>query len=82
MWCRVPSTSATQEMVPKQKTAPRLKVILLLKMTTMYSALIDDAPPTWRASCRYCVFDRTPRVILMVLLGRTTSQVVTRWFML
>jgi hypothetical protein len=32
--CRVPSTSATQEMVPKQKTALGLKVILLLKRQT------------------------------------------------
>jgi hypothetical protein len=31
MRCRIPSTSATQEMVPKQKTAPRLKVINALK---------------------------------------------------
>jgi hypothetical protein len=44
MQCRVLSTSATQEMVPKQKTAPRLKVILLLKMMAMESALIYDTP--------------------------------------
>jgi hypothetical protein len=73
MRCRVPSTSATQEMVPKQKTAPGLKVILLLKTTAMESALIDDAPPTWHASCRCFVTDRTPRVTLVVLLGRTAS---------
>jgi hypothetical protein len=35
MRCRVPSTSAMQEMVPKQKTAPRLKVIMLLKIMAM-----------------------------------------------
>jgi hypothetical protein len=46
MWCRVPSTSAMQEMVPKQKIALELKVILLLKTTAMESVLIDDAPPT------------------------------------
>jgi hypothetical protein len=46
MRCRVPSVSMTQEMVPKQKTAPRLKVIMLLKVTAMESALINVAPPT------------------------------------
>jgi hypothetical protein len=59
MRCRVPSTSAMQEMVPKQKTTPGLKVIMLLKTTAMEPALIDDAPPTWRASCRCFVFDST-----------------------
>jgi hypothetical protein len=71
-----------QEMVLKQKTAPRLKVILLLKTTAMESALIDDTLPTWRASCRCFVSDCTPGVTFVVLLGRTTSQIVTRWFML
>jgi hypothetical protein len=51
MRCRVPSMSATHEMVPKQKIAPGLKVILLLKMMAMELALIDDTPPTCRASC-------------------------------
>jgi hypothetical protein len=82
MRCRVPSTSATQEMVPKQKTAPRLKVILLLKMMAMESALIDDTPPTWRASCQCFVSDRAPGVPVMVLLGRMVSRIVTRWFAL
>jgi hypothetical protein len=44
MRCRVPSTSAMHEMVPKQKIAPKLKVILLLKMMAMELALIDDTP--------------------------------------
>jgi hypothetical protein len=67
-------------MVPKQKIAPRLKVILLLKMMAMELALIDDTPPTWRASCRCLVSDRTPEGTLVVLLGRTVSWIVTRWF--
>jgi hypothetical protein len=77
MRCRVPSTSATHEKVPKQKLAPGLKVILLLKMMAMELALIDDTPPTWRASCRCLVSDRTPRGTLVVLLGRTVSWIVT-----
>jgi hypothetical protein len=82
MRCRVPSTSATQEMAPKQKAAHRLKVILLLKMMAMESTLIDDTPPTWHASCRCFVSNRTPGVTLVVLLGRTVSRIVTRWFAL
>jgi hypothetical protein len=35
MLCRVSFTSATHEMVPKQKIALELKVILLLKMMAM-----------------------------------------------
>jgi hypothetical protein len=42
-----------QEMVPKQKTASsELKVIMLLKVTAMESALINVASPTRRVSCR------------------------------
>jgi hypothetical protein len=44
MRCRVSSTFATHEMVPQQKIAPGLKVILLLKMMAMELALIDDTP--------------------------------------
>jgi hypothetical protein len=44
MRCRVPSTSATQEMVMKHKTAPGLKVILLLRTMAMESALIGNTP--------------------------------------
>ena len=44
MWCKVPSTSGMHEMVPKQKIAPGLKVILLLKIMAMKLALIDDTP--------------------------------------
>jgi hypothetical protein len=82
MRCRVPSTSATHELVPKQKTAPRLKMILLLKMMAMELVLIDDTPPTWHASCHCFVSDRTPGGTLMVLLGRTVSRIVTQWFVL
>jgi hypothetical protein len=77
MRCRVPSTSTTQEIVSKHKTAPGRKVNLLLKTMAMESALIDDTPSTCRASCRCFVSDRTPRVTLVVLLGRMVSQIVT-----
>jgi hypothetical protein len=82
MRCRVPSTSATHEMVSKQKIAPGLKVIFLLKMMAMELALIDDTPPTWRANYRCLMFDRTPGGTLVVLLGRTVLWIVTRWFVL
>ena len=44
MRCRVPSMSATHGMVLKQKIAPGLKVILLLKMMTMELVVINDTP--------------------------------------
>ena len=69
-------------MVLKHKTTPGLKVILLLKMMAMELALIDDTPPTWRASCRCFVSDRTSRGTLVVLLGRTVSRIVARWFVI
>jgi hypothetical protein len=53
--------SGTQEMVLKQKTVLGLKVIMLLKVTAMESALINVAPPTWLASCQCSLPDRTPR---------------------
>ena len=65
--------SAMHEMAPKQKIAPGLKVILLLKMMAMELALIDDTPPSWRASYRCLVSDRTPGGTVVVLLGRTVS---------
>ena len=69
MWCRVPSTSATDEMIPKQKLAPGLKVILFLKMMAMELALIDDTPPTWGTNYRCLVSDCTPGVPSMVHAG-------------
>jgi hypothetical protein len=82
MWCRVLSTSATHEMVSKQKTTPGLKVILLLKMTAMESALIDDIAPIWRAS-RWCLCPNAHQgVTLVVLLGRTVSLIMTQLFVL
>ena len=74
--------SATHGMVPKQNIAPGLRVILFLKVTAMELTLINDTPPTWRASCRCLVSDRTPGGTLVVLLGRTVSRIVTRWFVL
>jgi hypothetical protein len=43
--------SAMHEMVPKQNTAPGLRVILFLKVTTIELTLINDTSPTWRANC-------------------------------
>jgi hypothetical protein len=82
MRCRVPSSSAMQEMVPKRNIAPRRRVILFLKVMAIELALIKDTPPTWRASCRCLVSDRTPGDTLAMLLGRTVSLIVARWFVL
>ena len=67
-------------MVLKRIIAPWLRVILFLRVTTIELTLINDTPPTWRASCRYLVSDRTPRATLMVILGRTVSLIVAQWF--
>jgi hypothetical protein len=45
-------------------------------------AWINDTPPTWRANYRCLELDRTPRVTLAVLLGRTVLLIVTQWFVL
>jgi hypothetical protein len=44
MRCRVPSSSATDEMVPKQNTDPGRRVILCWKVTTIELACISDTP--------------------------------------
>jgi hypothetical protein len=44
--CRVPSSSAIHEMLPKRNIAPGLRVILFLKVTAIELTLINDTPPT------------------------------------
>ena len=81
MRCRVPFSSATDEIVPKQNTDPGRKVILLWKVTAIELAWIVDTPPTWCASCRCFGFDRTPRVAPQgVFRSRTVSTTVAKWF--
>jgi hypothetical protein len=62
--------------------APGRRVILFLKVMAIELALINDTPPTWRASYRCLESDRTPRDALAVLLGRTVLLIVARWFVL
>jgi hypothetical protein len=62
MRCRIPSSSATDEIVPKQNTDPGRRMILCWKVTAIELAWIGDTPPTWRASCRCFGSDRTPGV--------------------
>ena len=81
MRCRVPSSSAMDEIVPKQNTDPGRMVILLLKVTAIELAWIVDTPPTWRASCRCFGSDRTPGVAPQgVFRSRTASTTVAKWF--
>jgi hypothetical protein len=81
MRCRVPSSSATDEIVPKQNTDPGRRVILLWKVTAIEPAWIVDTPPTWRASCRCFGSDRTPGVAPQgVFRSRTVSPTVAKWF--
>jgi hypothetical protein len=44
MLCRVPSSSDMHEMVSKQNIAPRLRVILFLKLMAIELTLINDTP--------------------------------------
>jgi hypothetical protein len=44
MRCRVPSSSATDEIVPKQNMDPGRRIILCWKVTTIELAWIDDTP--------------------------------------
>ena len=81
MRCKVPSSSATDEIVPKQNTDPGRRVILLWKVTAIELAWIVDTPPTWRASCRCFGSDRTPGVAPQgVFRSRTVSTTVAKWF--
>jgi hypothetical protein len=81
MRCRVPSSSATDEMVPKQNTDPRRRMILCWKVMAIELAWISDTTPTWRASCRCFGSDRAPRVAPRgVFWSRTVLPTVARWF--
>jgi hypothetical protein len=81
MRCRIPSSSATDEIVSKQNTDPGRTVILLWKVTAIELAWIVDTPPTWRASCRCFGSDRTPGVAPQgVFRSRTVSTTVAKWF--
>jgi hypothetical protein len=62
MRCRIPLSSATDKMVPKQNTDPGRRAILHWEVTAIELACINDTPPTWRASCRCLEPDRTPGV--------------------
>jgi hypothetical protein len=83
MRCRVPSSSATDEMVPKQNTDPGWRTILCWKVTAIELAWISDTPPNWRASCRCFGSDRAPGVAPRgAFWSRTVLPTVTRWFVL
>jgi hypothetical protein len=83
MRCRVPSSSATDEMVLKQNTDPGRRTILCWKVTTIELAWISDTPPTWRASCRCFRSDRALGVAPQgALWSRTVLLTVAQWFAL
>jgi hypothetical protein len=46
MRCRVPSSSTTDEMVPKQNVDPGRRMILCWKVMAIELAWISDTPPT------------------------------------
>jgi hypothetical protein len=81
MRCRVPSSSATDEMVLKQNTDPGQMMILCWKMMAIELAWIGDTPPTWCASCRCFGSDHAPGVAPRgAFWSRTVLPTVARWF--
>jgi hypothetical protein len=79
--CRIPSSSATDEIVPKQNVDPGRMVILLWKVTAIELTWIVDTPPTGRASCRCFGSDRTPGVAPQgAFRSRSVSTTVAKWF--
>jgi hypothetical protein len=83
MRCRVSSSSATDEIVPKQNTEPGRRMILCWKVTAIELAWIDDTPPTWRASCRCFGSDHAPGVAPQgAFWSRTVLSTVAQWFVL
>jgi hypothetical protein len=83
MRCRVPSSSATDEIVSKQNTDPGRRMILRWKVTAIELAMIGDTPPTWRASCRCFGSDRAPGAAPQgAFWSRTVLPTVARWFVL
>jgi hypothetical protein len=83
MRCRVPSSSATDEIVPKQNTDRGRRMILCWKVMAIEPAWIDDTPPTWRASCRCFGSDRAHGVAPQgAFWSRTVLLTVARWFVL
>jgi hypothetical protein len=83
MRCRVPSLSATNEMVPKQNTDLGRRIILCWKVMAIELAWISDTPPTWHANCQCFGSDRAPRVAPRgAFWSRTVLPTVARWFML
>jgi hypothetical protein len=83
MRCRVPSSSATDEMVPKQNVVPGRRTILRWKVMAIELAWISDIPPTWRASCRCFGSNRASRVAPRgAFWSRTVLPTVARWFAL
>jgi hypothetical protein len=83
MRCRVPSSFATDEIVPKQNMDPGRRMILCWKVTAIELAWIDDTPPTWRASYRCFGSDRAPRVAPQgAFWSRMVLSTVARWFVL
>ena len=81
MRCRVPSSSATDEMVPKQNMDLGWRMILCRKVMAIELAWISDTHPTWRVSYRCFGSDRAPRVAPRgAFWSRTVLPTVARWF--
>jgi hypothetical protein len=69
MRCRVPSSSATDEMVPKRNTDPGRRTILCWKVTAIELAWISDTPLPGAPAIGVLGPTAHPRLPLEVLFG-------------
>jgi hypothetical protein len=81
--CRVPSSSATNELVPKKNMDPGQRMILCWKVTAIELAWIDDTPlpgaPAVGVSGPTAHPGLPPKVLFR---SRTVLPTVARWFVL
>jgi hypothetical protein len=81
MRCRVPSSSATDEMVPKQNVDPGRKTILCWKVTAIELAWIGDTPLPGAPAIGVLGPTAHPGLPLKVFFrSRTVLPTIARWF--
>jgi hypothetical protein len=79
LWCKAPSWSKMQEMDPKWKISLGLKAIIVLKVIAMESSFIN-VTPYLALAVGVCDPIAHHEVTCVMLLGRTTTLIMTRWF--
>jgi hypothetical protein len=80
MPCRIPISSATDKMVPKQNTDPGRSAILHWEVTANELAWINDTPLPGAPAVGVWSLTAYLGLPLAVLFGRTVLLTVTQWF--